>query len=95
MRRLFYFVLLLLLLFSMTKCIGCKKEFNHQGFSSHKKACNLFKRAMRERLNNIPEYGVGPSSSNQEIVTQPGGELVDVDEMLVDDVQVPFSSLKK
>ena len=49
---------------------------------------------MRERLNKIPEYGAGPSSSNEEMVTQPAVEPVDVGEMLVDDVQVPFSSLK-
>ena len=78
----------------MTKCIGCKKDFSHLGFPGHKKACNLFKRAMRERLNKIPEYGAGPSSSNEEMVTQPAVEPVDVGEMLVDDVQVPFSSLK-
>ena len=49
---------------------------------------------MRERLNNIPEYGAGPSSSNEGIVTQSAGELVNVGEMLVDDVQVPFSFLQ-
>jgi inorganic pyrophosphatase len=76
----------------MTKCIGCKKEFNNQGFPSHKKSCKLFKRAMRERLNKIPDYGAGPSTSNEEMVTEPAGEPADLGEMLVDDVQVPFSS---
>ena len=74
----------------MTKCIGCKKEFNKQGFPSHKKACNLFKRAIRERLNNIPDYGAGPSTTNKEMATESAGFPVDRQEMLLDDAQVRF-----
>ena len=78
----------------MTKCIGCKKEFNNQGFPSHKKACKLYKRAIRERLNNIAEYGVGPSTSNVEMGTESAGCPVDLGEMILDDIQVPFSLLE-
>jgi hypothetical protein len=91
MRRLFYLLIILtFLVYTMTKCIGCKREFNNQGYPSHKKSCKLFKRAMRERLNKIPDYGAGPSTSNEEMVTEPAGEPADLGEMLVDDVQVPF-----
>ena len=78
----------------MTKCIGCKKEFSHLGFPAHKRGCNLFKRAMREQLNKIPDYGAGPSTSNEEMVTEPAGEPADLGEILVDNVQVPFSTLE-
>ena len=74
----------------MTKCIGCKKEFNNQGFPSHKKACKLFKRAMRERFNNIPDFGTGPSTSDKEIVTESPGCPGDLGDILLDDVQVRF-----
>ena len=77
----------------MTKCIGCKKEFNNQGFPSHKKACNLYKRKMRERFNNVEEFGAGPSTSNVEMMTESAGCPVELDEMILDDVQVPCSSL--
>ena len=49
---------------------------------------------MRERLNNIPDYGAGPTTSNIEMVTESAGCPVDLGEMLPDDVQVPFSSLE-
>jgi hypothetical protein len=95
MHRLFYFLILLcFLLFFMTKGIGCKKEFNKQGFPSHKKACNFFKRAMRECLNKIPDYGAETSTSNIETATESAGCPVDLGEMLLDDEQVPFSSLE-
>ena len=79
----------------MTKCIGCKKDFNNHGYTSHKKACNLFKREMRERLNNIAEYGAGPSTSNIELVTESAGCPVDLGEMLLDNEQVRFFISRK
>ena len=47
---------------------------------------------MRERLNKIPDYGAGLSTSNEEMVTEPAGEPADLGEMLVDDVEVLFYS---
>ena len=88
MRRPLILILFCFLLYTMTKCIGCKKEFNNQGFPSHKKSCKLFKRAMRERLNNIPDYGAGPSTSNEEMVAESAGEPANLDDMIVDNVQV-------
>jgi hypothetical protein len=76
--------LLILLINTMPKCIGCKKDFNSQGFSTHKKSCKPYKRAIKARLQNV--------TSNEEMVTEPAGEPADLGEMLVDDVQVPFSS---
>ena len=77
----------------MTKCIGCKKDFNNHGYNSHKKACKLFKREMRGRLNNVADFGAGPSTSNTEMMTESAGCPVELDEMILDDVQVPCSSL--
>jgi hypothetical protein len=76
----------------MTKCIGCKREFNNQGFPSHKRACKLYKQAMRERLARIPDFG--PSTSKEEMVTEPVGEPADSGEMVLDNVQVRFSYQK-
>ena len=97
MRRLsglLYLLLFYFLLYSMMKCIGCRKEFNNQGYPSHKKSCKQFKRAMRERLNNIPDYGAGPSNSNEEMVIESAGCPADLGTILLDDVQVIFLSLK-
>ena len=78
----------------MTKCIGCKKDFNNHGYTSHKKACKLFKREMWEQLNNVADFGAGSSTSNTETVTESAGCPVDFGEMLLDDVEVPFSFLE-
>jgi hypothetical protein len=74
----------------MTKCIGCKKEFNHQGFPSHKKFCKAYKREIRVRLSNIPEVVAGPSISDEGILDREPGNPAGSDEMLMDDVQVSF-----
>ena len=75
MRKLLYIFNLYFLLYLMTKCIGCKKEFNS---------------AMRERFNNIPDFGTGLSTSDKEIVTESPGCPGDLGDILLDDVQVRF-----
>ena len=55
MRRLlliFFFFSFLLL--AMTKCVGCKKNFNNQGYPAHKKSCKLYKLALRVGLRTVP-----------------------------------------
>ena len=49
---------------------------------------------MRERLNKIPDYGAGLSTSNEEMVTEPAGEPADLGEMLVDNIRVQFLGQK-
>ena len=82
----FFTILLVFLINTMPKCIGCKKDFNAQGFLTHRKSCKPYKRAIKARLQNV--------TSNEEMVTGTAGELADLGEMFVDDVQVPFSSLE-
>ena len=64
------------------------------GFPLSQKACNLFKHAMWEWLNNIPDYGAGPSITNKEMATESTSCPVDLHEMFLDQVQVLFWSLK-
>ena len=45
-----------------------------------------YKCTIKARLQNV--------TSNEEMVTGTAGELADLGEMFVDDVQVPFSSLE-
>jgi hypothetical protein len=77
----------------MTKCIGCKKEFNHQGFPSHKRSCKAYKREIRARLSNIPDYapGPGPSTSDEAMAIVVAGEPEDVP---ADEVQVSSKEKK-
>jgi hypothetical protein len=81
----------------MTKCIGCKREFNHQGFPSHKKFCKAYKREIRTRLSNIPKnvpVGPVPGTFDEaiEINTQ-AGELAEIPQA-VDEVQVTCLVIK-
>jgi len=85
---LFIFTLVYFLLYTMTKCIGCKKEFNHQGFPSHKKSCKAYKREIRVRLRNVANYAPGPNTSNEGVVTGDAGELMALVEIPMDELQV-------
>ena len=49
---------------------------------------------MRGRLNNVADFGAGPSTSNTEMMTESAGCPEDFSEMLLDDVQVPFLFLE-
>ena len=75
---------------NMTKCIGCKREFNHQGFPSHKKFCKLYKREIRVRLSNISEFASDLSTSNEGMVAGDAEDLAGSVEIMVDNVQVLF-----
>jgi hypothetical protein len=74
----------------MIKCLGCKRNFNQQGFPSHKNFCKSYKREIRGRLSKIPDFAAGPSTSNEGAVAGDAGDLVGSVEMPVDDIQVPF-----
>jgi hypothetical protein len=72
----------------MTKCIGCKKEFNHQGFPSHKKSRKAYKREIRARLSNVADYAPGPTTDNEGVVTEDAGDPETLVEVSMDEVQV-------
>ena len=78
--------LLVFLSNTMPKCIRGKKDFNAQGFSTHRKSCKPYKHAIKTHSQNV--------TFNEEIVTETAGELADLGEMFVDNVQVLFSSLE-
>ena len=68
----------------MPKCIGCKKDFKSQGFPAHKRSCRQFKREIKARLRNIPNF--------KEIVPEDTEVVADLGDMLVDEVQVCLKS---
>ena len=73
----------------MTKCIGCKREFNQQGFPSHKKFCKAYKREIQTRLSNIPNnvpVGPDPGTFDHEATEIDTSELAEVPQA-VDEVQ--------
>lgn len=85
-RLLLIFLIFSFLLLAMTKCIGCKKIFNNQGYPAHKKSCKPYKLALRQGLRRISEHEkvAGPSNSNRQVMAEPPG----LAEMEVDIVQV-------
>lgn len=71
----------LILINSMPKCIGCKKDFKSQGFPAHKKSCKPFKREIKARLNNVANSG---GILVEDTVTE---EVADLGDMFANEVQ--------
>jgi len=94
-RLLLIFLIFSFLLLAMTKCIGCKKNFNNQGYPAHKKSCKPYKLALREGLQRISEHVqvAGPSNLNQQVTAEPPGEPPGLAEMEVDIVQVRYRNI--
>jgi len=84
----FFTFLLLFLINTMPKCIGCKKDFNSQGFSTHKKSCKPYKRAIKAHLKNVPDLSSIPGPSNDSMVLEDAEEPGGAGDMFVDDVLV-------
>ena len=94
-RLLLIFLFFSFLLLAMTKCVGCKKNFNNQGYPAHKKSCKPYKLALREGLRRISEHEkvAGPSDSNQQITAEPPGEPPGLAEMEMDIIQVRYHNI--
>ena len=94
-RLLLIFLFFSFLLLAMMKCVGCKKNFNNQGYPAHKKSCKPYKLVLWEGLQWISEHEkvAGPSNSNQQIMAEPLGEPPGLAEMEVDIVQVRYHNI--
>jgi hypothetical protein len=77
---------LFLLINSMPKCFGCKKEFQSQGFPAHKKFCNPYKRGIKARLTNVLDSNPVAGPSNKTTILDDVDNLGIAEDMVVDDV---------
>ena len=68
----FFICFLFLSINSMPKCIGCKKEFQSQGFPAHKRSCNPYKREIKARLTNVLVAGPSNNTTIQDDVNDLG-----------------------
>ena len=54
----------------MPKCIGCKNEFQSQGFPAHKRSCNPYKREIKARLTHVLDSNLVAGPSNDTTIPE-------------------------